>query len=327
MKKLAIIGTGMSGLTCAHHLKGYAEITLFEKARGVGGRIATRYAHPFYFDHGAQYFKATHNDFKNFIDPMLKSNVIQPWCARFSEYKGYECIKKGIWTKDDGYFVDMPGMDAIGQYLANDFNTHLQTPIISIKNTGGLWELESKSGKRYPDYDWVIITAPPMQTFNLMPSYFEYYDFLQSFSMSSCFSVMIGLKKPLHLDFDCAKLSDSTISWISVNSSKPGRERAYSLLVHSSNEWADAHINDSRSDVLAGLTHETSLTIGQDISNPKHIDMHFWRYANCRKQVPKLLLVDKVQNLAACGDWALGCSVESAFLNASHISSTIRNLL
>ena len=58
MTKISIIGAGLSGLSVAHLLKDYADITLFEKARGVSGRIASRRAEPYVFDHGAQYFTA-----------------------------------------------------------------------------------------------------------------------------------------------------------------------------------------------------------------------------------------------------------------------------
>ena len=58
MKKLAIIGSGLSGLTLANHLKDEFDVTVFEKSRGVGGRLATRRVDTYAFDHGAQYFTA-----------------------------------------------------------------------------------------------------------------------------------------------------------------------------------------------------------------------------------------------------------------------------
>jgi len=48
MPKIAIIGAGLSGLILAHSLKEHANITIFEKARGVGGRMSTRYANTAY---------------------------------------------------------------------------------------------------------------------------------------------------------------------------------------------------------------------------------------------------------------------------------------
>jgi predicted NAD/FAD-dependent oxidoreductase len=55
---VAVIGAGISGLTCAQNLTDHdVPVTVFEKSRGVGGRMATRRSeHGAAFDHGAQYF-------------------------------------------------------------------------------------------------------------------------------------------------------------------------------------------------------------------------------------------------------------------------------
>jgi renalase len=57
MTNIAIIEAGLSGLTAANILKDYADITIFEKSRGVSGRMSTRHAYPYSFDHGAQFLK------------------------------------------------------------------------------------------------------------------------------------------------------------------------------------------------------------------------------------------------------------------------------
>jgi predicted NAD/FAD-dependent oxidoreductase len=53
MKKIAIIGAGLCGLSVAHFLKDGAKITLFEKELGVSGRMSTRRTWIYFFDHGA----------------------------------------------------------------------------------------------------------------------------------------------------------------------------------------------------------------------------------------------------------------------------------
>ena len=68
MKKIAIIGAGLSGLVVAKTLGRHNEIHIFEKSRGVGGRMSTRYADPFQFDHGAQFFMARSQQFKEFVN-------------------------------------------------------------------------------------------------------------------------------------------------------------------------------------------------------------------------------------------------------------------
>ena len=48
MVKIAIIGSGLAGISTALLLKDQADVTLFEKARGVSGRMSTRMANPYY---------------------------------------------------------------------------------------------------------------------------------------------------------------------------------------------------------------------------------------------------------------------------------------
>ncbi|MCP5369376.1 MAG: FAD-dependent oxidoreductase [Rickettsiaceae bacterium] len=81
MTRVAIIGAGISGIFLAHELSRKAHVVVFEKARGVGGRMSTRYADPFYFDHGAQCFTARNSDFQDFLKPFVA-------CGKVSEWKG-----------------------------------------------------------------------------------------------------------------------------------------------------------------------------------------------------------------------------------------------
>ena len=57
-RHVAIIGAGMAGLAAARALTQAGHtVTLFEKSRGVGGRVATRRIGDCIVDHGAQNIK------------------------------------------------------------------------------------------------------------------------------------------------------------------------------------------------------------------------------------------------------------------------------
>tara|TARA_B100000768_G_C10975732_1_gene247628 strand:- start:126 stop:377 length:252 start_codon:yes stop_codon:yes gene_type:complete len=58
MFNIAVIGAGLSGLTVANTLKEQANITIFEKAASPSGRLSTRRANQYTFDHGCQFFGA-----------------------------------------------------------------------------------------------------------------------------------------------------------------------------------------------------------------------------------------------------------------------------
>src|SRR3546814_9540556 len=70
--RVAIIGAGISGLACARRLRDAGlEATLFDKSRGIGGRLATRRANPgnpeVAFDHGATHFTARSEGFTKLV--------------------------------------------------------------------------------------------------------------------------------------------------------------------------------------------------------------------------------------------------------------------
>jgi predicted NAD/FAD-dependent oxidoreductase len=55
-KNIAIVGAGMAAITCARTLvQAGHRVTVFEKSRGVGGRMSARNSPYGTFDHGAQY--------------------------------------------------------------------------------------------------------------------------------------------------------------------------------------------------------------------------------------------------------------------------------
>jgi predicted NAD/FAD-dependent oxidoreductase len=81
---VAVIGSGLSGLSCERTLADHGfTVTVFEKSRGVGGRMATRRAEDnLSFDHGAQYFTARDSRFKRYVDSWLHDAIVAPWTGR-----------------------------------------------------------------------------------------------------------------------------------------------------------------------------------------------------------------------------------------------------
>ena len=136
--------------------------------------------------------------------------------------------------------------------------------------------------------------------------------------------LMLGFEHPLDLPFEAALVKNANISWMSVNNTKPGRPKSYSLLVHSTNQWANQHINEDKQAVLKELIKVTSSIIERDASQASHQVIHRWRFANIAKQVPKPILMDAQHNLAACGDWCIQGRVEAAFTSATSLAQALK---
>ncbi len=63
MKRIAVIGAGISGLACAYELqKAGFEVVVFEKNNVVGGRMISREKDGFYFDAGATHLSKTYTE-------------------------------------------------------------------------------------------------------------------------------------------------------------------------------------------------------------------------------------------------------------------------
>jgi renalase len=313
MTDIAIIGAGLSALTAANILKADANICIYEKSKGVSGRMSTRRAGPYEFDHGAQYFKAKSLAFENFISPLIAQGVIGRWDARFAEIEKSEIINQLNWDEGSPHYVGIPGMSAIGEYLSRGLTVNFNTRIGSLKKSRDKWYLIDDSGNEVGGYDWVVSALPAQQAIDLLPKSLIFYQEIRSVKMKACFALMLGFGEYIPLDFDAANVIGEDIGWISINSSKPKRNNSFCLLVHSSNKWADEHIDDNHNQVMEYLCEEASRIIGYDLTKPAHKDIHGWRYANVEKQEGQSHFIDQDQKVAACGDWCIQGGVESAF--------------
>ena len=77
----AVVGAGMAGVACARTLlQAGHRVTLLEKSRGFGGRMATRRTEFGGFDHGAQYFTVRDARFEQVLR-LTATTVVRPWSA------------------------------------------------------------------------------------------------------------------------------------------------------------------------------------------------------------------------------------------------------
>ena len=129
MKKLAVIGAGLAGLTVAKQLSQSYQVLVFDKSRGVSGRMATRRAGQFQFDHGAQYFTIRDKRFMAFTAEARASGVIQHWPVQ-----SHQLGEDGIAVADTAgdKFVAAPSMTSFCKYLAEDLTVQLGCHIKSV---------------------------------------------------------------------------------------------------------------------------------------------------------------------------------------------------
>ena len=325
MSNIAIIGAGISGLCLANQLKTNFNVTIFEKSKSPGGRLATRYKGCYEFDHGAQFFSAKDKDFIKFTKDLLRERVLKIWNARFVEIDGNKIIKSRNWQNSYPHYVGVPRMSSIAKYLANGLDINLNTKITKVNRKENKWTIFCNENNSYENFDWLVFAIPAAQAKEIIFSYSNYLNKLNDIKMLACCSLMLGFKEPLDLNFDAALVKNSNISWISINSSKPERKNNFSMVALSTNKWAENNIEKEDSFIIENLIKEISFILNRSFDKIDHIDLQKWKYANAPKiNIPPLVYEDI--NLAFCGDWASKGIIEGAFLSAKTVFDKLKNI-
>jgi len=317
VKKIAIIGTGIAGMTLAERLSSQYDVTLFEKSKSVGGRMTHRYHNDFDFDHGAQYFTAKSSAFKFFIKYYYEQGVISPWDARFVDYDEGKLLVSRKWNEQ--HWVAQPSMNALVKAMMNNHDIRLNHRVTAVNRVGEYWKLLFEEGE-VAHFDMVMFAIPAAQCCQLMPRDFAFYPKLSEYSMSPCYSLMLGLDNSPNIDWDVAHIHDPIISWISVNSSKPGRTGSVSVVVQSTNDWAQENFELNFNEVQSIMLEKVMNILNVTKLDIAHVDLHRWRYANSPKCNGPLSYYDECLGLGVCGDWLQQGRVEAAFLSASNLS-------
>ncbi len=324
---MAIIGAGLSGASLAYLLREKINTTLFEKARGVGGRMSTRYADDFQFDHGATGFTARDPEFQNFLAPFIENQTITAWHPSIVSLKPGSPATPSQWQETR--YVASPKMNALCKALTQDQPLHLKTQIIALKQHPNGWLLTDANQVDHGPFDWVVSSIPAPQATQLLPTDFSHHASLQTIQMQGCYSLMIGLPTPLDLKWEVAHVDNSPISKIIVNSRKPNRATPYTLLAQTTPEWAEAHLDSDRDALKHQLRLEMENLLGEPLQHATYLALHGWRYASTitspNAKTPTHF-IDHDLKLAACGDWCLQGDVESAFLSVYGFEKRLQSM-
>ena len=309
--RIAILGAGIAGLSAAREMQAQGlSVKLYDKSRGVGGRMSTRYAGDWEFDHGAQFFTVQDAGFKAEIDKAVQDGVVTPWLAR-ALY-----LKSGSLTTDTGRdrYVGTPRMNSLPKYWANGLDVELGRRVHNVKRQNAKWTLEFEGGSSEAGFDVVVSTLPPAQAQKVLPSDFVEMQAIEAAKMHVCFCLMIGLAQPLVMGWDTLRVKDLPVDWIAMNNAKPGRNpKLATLVVHSTPEWSDEHADADRDWVQEQMLKAVSALVGLPLEQSPHIALHRWLYASSQASPDIPCLVGS--KIVVAGDWCLGGRVQGAWMS------------
>lgn len=307
MTPTIIIGSGMTGITCARILADAgAAVRVLDKGRGVGGRMATRRvalaSGDVTFDHGAQY--------------------IRPRDAAFAEVLAQAGARPWPDGPDNGRQVGTPGMVAIPRALAEGLPVTQQAEVSTLVWHDGSWHLTTSAGEFTAKR--VVLTIPAPQVAALLGPAHPFSPRLARVMMDPCLTLMAAFPKDSPRPFTQRLDAAHPLAWIAQDSSKPRRATLATTWVAQANlAFSQAHLDDSPDDLAAQMLPLLAEVLGVDPALALYARAHRWRYAQASVPLGQPFLRNGDGTLYAGGDWCLGPRAEDAWQSGRAIARDI----
>ncbi len=312
MTKILIIGAGMSGLTAARELvdNGHS-VTLVDKGRGIGGRMATRRFAGGRFDHGAQFFTVRSDEFKAATENWREENVAKHW------FDGTPTPDEP--NVNDGHprFCGTEGMTGISKFLAQGLDVHLNEEIESLRRETGVWRAHSQSGNSF-EGEQLLLTAPAPQALQLFDTSGETLPqtlraTLEALVYEPCIGVLAQLDGPSAMPAPgLLYVNGEPIWWIADNYQKGVSPIEGSVTIHSSGDWARAHYQEDETEVAQKLIDASKEWLGREVSE---FQVRRWRYSKPENPLDVGALNAPECATTFAGDALMNAKIEGAFLS------------
>lgn len=276
---VAVIGAGLAGLTAARALADAGRrVVVFEKSRGLGGRLATRRtSEGWWFNHGAPALTT--------LDP--------PWRAApaFLDFLA-RAEAAGHAARDGDGHIGRPGASGVVAGLAEGLDIRFGVEVEPLARAGGGWRA---GGARCAA---VVCTAPAPQTARLCAAVPTVRAAAEAARMAPVWTLMAawrGTPPPLRLA--------APFFSVSVDQTSGGREGAR-WVAHAGTDWSAANLERDRDETARILAAELAAACGADPADLAFAQAHRWRFGLVAQPVGAPCVA--AEGVVAAGDWLLG---------------------
>ncbi|HMN99151.1 MAG TPA: FAD-dependent oxidoreductase [Miltoncostaeaceae bacterium] len=146
--RVAVVGAGLAGLAAARELRADGhEVVVLEKSRGLGGRLATRWAEGTVLDHGSPVLAAPEGSaLRRLADALHADDRVD---------------------LDDG-LAFAAGATRLPKLMAGGLDVRVDVRIAALRDAGGAFELGDEQGNTHGAVAGVVVTAPAPQAADLL---------------------------------------------------------------------------------------------------------------------------------------------------------------
>ncbi len=150
--RIAVVGAGIAGIACARALTDAGQdVTVLDRGRVPGGRMASRRLGGRYVDLGASYFTVSDPAFAEVVEDWRARGLAREWTATFDVYDGSWCGPKSGPSR----WAAPEGLRSLVTDLAHGLDVRQQAEVAHV--TQG-WE----------GYDAVVLAMPDPQALAIL---------------------------------------------------------------------------------------------------------------------------------------------------------------
>lgn len=332
--KIGIIGAGLSGLIAGKRLaKAGHDVTVIEKNRKLGGRLATFKREGQIFDYGVSSIISSDPTFESFLEELRENNIIKEWSRDFALFDGTQLHDINPNRPSNSYHVSEEGLSSIANYLSR------WVDVKSEEKAGGLTHIGTDRSKKRSwminmtdisvfECDAVIIAAPAPEAYGVLQTAQDetpsrrIIRHIDEVHYQPCFALMASYKKEHIPSWKGIECDDHTLNWIGNESAKLQTPAKTSVVIRSSPAFARKHVQSDPEEISRLLLERASDISEAWILNPEWTRLHFWKYYKAIRPLEEYFMELEMEEapLALVGDYMGGNSVQSAFLSGYNLA-------
>ncbi len=324
--RVIVVGAGLSGLVAARTLADGdppIDVTVFDKGRSPGGRLATRRIGAATLDHGAQFFTVRGDALGAQVERWRAAGLVDVWCHGFDD-------------DGDGHprFVATAGMSSLAKDLAAGLDVRCDHMVFGVRRGGDdgdrtrRWRVVIDDGREHAA-DAVVLTCPLPQTFSLLfeagvdvPTELFGDDYDRTIALLAVLDGPSGVPEPGGLQ--AHRLDGTPWSFVGDNRAK-GVSRVPAVTFHAAPAWSEAQWDEPAEVVHRRLLDAAAPFLGG--SRVVESQVKRWRFATPRNPWPEPYWADPTGTLVLAGDAFRGPKMEGAHDSGRAAAAHLRSVL
>lgn len=326
--KVLLIGCGLTSTITAYLLRTRIpniHLTLWDKARGPGGRTSVRRGpHGTFVDLGAQFIttdSSTLSKYSEIYEQLISTKTLAPM----------NCKIEGL-SESNGkhHFIAPNGANSLVKHFLNNANvdcTKFERRVSTITPTGKVTCICGSEEL----FDLIIITAPTPQILQMdCPIPQTIRNELEKVTYSTRFTFNMFYEKPiLQEKWDVKFMDDKMFRYVSIENRKRNQHDTPDCVTfHTTKEFGQKYIKETKDEMFQKLNDKVN-ELFPDWPLPTSCNVHKWLYSQVTtpyNNSPGCVLLNESIPILAGGDGFTQSTFNGCIESAIKICETVENL-